>query len=201
MPTIIDIDKFKEQIPGYDPSLSGEFQSQAGAMADAEYDNAVKQKLHPKFILMCGGSASGKSEFVSINLHNEDAYIFDSTLSSNTSIKARLSKIRRKFECEVIFIQPENLLSAFIAFNGRKRKFHYQHFIRTHSGARENMLMILNKYENMNCRYILSSRGIEGVEFKEINVSRQEMKKMLELEQRNPETIEALIKPFIKYYE
>jgi len=62
---VIDIDKIKELFPGYSPDRASEFHCDSAKEADKIFN--IELKKEPKgrnIILMCGGSASGKTEFV-----------------------------------------------------------------------------------------------------------------------------------------
>ncbi|MBI2612103.1 hypothetical protein HYW54_05185 [Candidatus Gottesmanbacteria bacterium] len=61
---VISIDDFKRQIPGYDPKRAEEFHRQSAKMADKAFEKALKTSSYPKVLLVSGGSASGKTEFI-----------------------------------------------------------------------------------------------------------------------------------------
>lgn len=201
-PLIIEIDKYKESFPNYDPSKAEEFHSPSAKMADIAFEKALKGKQYSKVIFLCGGSAVGKSEFISSYLADEEAIIFDSTLSSHTGVKTKLS-YAKKCDVTVIFLQPKSMSACFIAFMSRSRRFHYKHFLKTHSGSREIFLFVLEKYSKVNCRYFLTEIDIGGkmlyIESKE---NREKTIEAIKKEQYSEEIIEAILRPFIEiFYE
>jgi len=120
------------------------------------------------------------------------------------SVSAKISKYRKKMNISVYFIQPVDLSICFIAFKGRQRQFHYSHFVRTHSGARNIFLCILKKYHEVNCFYNTSKpTGIDNVDsdenliYKEYTYSREEMTSIIENIQLSEEEIINIIKPLI----
>ena len=62
---VIDIDECKKQIPGYTPTKATRYHTESVKLADKLFKEAISKKHPKKVILMCGGSASGKSELVS----------------------------------------------------------------------------------------------------------------------------------------
>jgi polynucleotide 5'-kinase involved in rRNA processing len=80
---IINPDDCKEKIEGYDPARAEDFHRESAKMADKEYEKTLKNSDCKEVIFLCGGSASGKTEFVDSYLKNFDAIILDSTFASN----------------------------------------------------------------------------------------------------------------------
>lgn len=80
MATVIDIDSFKEKIEGYNPANASEFHEISSKMADQAYRLAIKSKKYKNVIFLCGGSATGKTEFIKsyLNEYDDETLIFDS---------------------------------------------------------------------------------------------------------------------------
>jgi|688.fasta_scaffold81513_2 hypothetical protein len=201
MATVIDIDSFKEKIEGYNPANASEFHEISSKMADQAYRLAVKSKKYKNVIFLCGGSATGKTEFIKsyLNEYDDETLIFDSTLSGLDGLKSKLSKVKNKYKVTVIFIQPDNLLISFLVFNNRERKFHHKHFVRTHSGSRAMFLYVLENYDMIDCRYFFSTFDDEPkMIFKETKANRAAIINLIRKEQIPELVIEALISPYIK---
>jgi hypothetical protein len=109
-------------------------------------------------ILLCGGTASGKTEFLSTQLENQDCIILDATLSTELGAKIKLKKILQAKKIPVIYaVIPDDLNRAFIAFLNRDRKFSDIHFYKTHEGSRKALLWIALNYPNVQINIIESS--------------------------------------------
>ena len=63
---VIAADEIKKDIEGYDPAHWDQFHQASAKMADKMYDEAVKRRSERKVILLAGGAASGKSEYLSL---------------------------------------------------------------------------------------------------------------------------------------
>lgn len=111
---------------------------------------------------MCGGSASGKSEYVSAYLEDKSVIILDGTLPSFKGAKIKIrNALKAGKKIEVHCVLPESLLIAFIAFLNRDRKFPVEHFYRTHSSARETVLEVAKTFPDVTIKLIVS-HGAEG---------------------------------------
>ena len=147
---IISIDESKYQIEGYVPSRAEEFHVRSARIADKRFKESLKNETSKKVVLMSGGSASGKTEFVSEYLKNFDGIVFDRTLSSIEGARVKIRNTRRKNKVPVIYaIWPDDIKRAFIAFLHRDRKFSDEHFYRTHSGSRSTLLWIASEYPDI----------------------------------------------------
>ena len=82
MAIIISADELKKTIPGYDPSRSHIVHTESAKMADGLYTKTIKESDLSEVILLSGGAASGKTEFMSEYLANEPYIIVDGTLPS-----------------------------------------------------------------------------------------------------------------------
>jgi hypothetical protein len=92
MAFIISADDIKQTIPGYEPSRSHEFHRESARLADKAYEQGLKTRSEPEVILLSGGAASGKTEYVSVYLHNKAAIILDGTLPSLEGARIKIRK-------------------------------------------------------------------------------------------------------------
>jgi hypothetical protein len=144
---IISADEIKETLPGYNPARSDEFHRQSTRLADEQYAKMVKSPDYKKVILLSGGSASGKTEYMSAYLNDRDAIIFDGTLPSIEGFKIKHKKaLKCNKVLEVHAVIPYSFERAYIAFLARERKFDEKHFYRTHSQSRVTLLSIAREY-------------------------------------------------------
>lgn len=159
---IISADEIKKTLPGYDPGHSDEFHSTSAKLADKAYAQALKELSDETVVLMCGGSASGKSEYVSVYLEDKPVIVLDGTLPSFEGAKIKIRKaLKAGKTVEVHCVLPESLLIAFVAFLNRDRKFPVEHFYRTHSNARKTILEVAKGFPNVAIKLIVS-HGAEG---------------------------------------
>lgn len=112
-------------------------------MADALYAKTVKESKLGNVILLSGGAASGKTEFMSEYLADRPHIIVDGTLPSfqGAHIKAQKA-LKYGKKVTVVAVWPTDLRVAFAAFLQRDRKFPDEHFYRTHSQSRKALLEI-----------------------------------------------------------
>ena len=61
---IISSDAIKESLPNYDPHHAELFHNESRVIADERFTEVLKENSFSNVILMCGGSASGKTEFL-----------------------------------------------------------------------------------------------------------------------------------------
>jgi len=162
MAYIISADEIKKTLQGYDPERSEEFHSASAKLADKAFAQAVKERSEETVILMCGGSASGKSEYVSVYLEDKPVIILDGTLPTFEGAKIKIGKALRAGKAvEVHCVMPESLLVAFVAFLNRERKFPVEHFYRTHSSSRRTILQVAKHFPNIEIK-LITSHGAEG---------------------------------------
>jgi hypothetical protein len=155
----ISADDIKKTIPGYNPEKSDIFHKTSSKLADKVFDSAIQKSEYSRVILMSGGGASGKTEYVDSFLLSESAVIiYDGTLPTiaGFNIKHRKCKKYNKI-VEVHAIIPTDLKRAFIAFLNRDRKYPDKHFYLTHSNARRTLLDIATVYPDITIRIIESS--------------------------------------------
>ena len=155
---IVSIDEEKESLLGYSPEKADDFHIESAKSANKKFDQELKKIKNKKVILMCGGSASGKTEFIEkfclvsneTKTENLDGLIFDSTLATELGAKVKIEKIIRSKNIPVIyFIFPKNIKRCFTAFQNRERKIPENRFFETHSGARRIALWIAKNYQKV----------------------------------------------------
>lgn len=168
-PIIISIDESKKQIVGYAPHKAEEFQKESAKLANKSFDIALKKSLHHEVILMCGGSASGKTEFLSEYLSGFQGIIFDSTLPTIQGAEIKIKKIiKAKKKPIICAIFPDDIKRAFVAFLGRDRKFSDEYFYKTHSGSRSTLMWVTENHPGVDIRIYESSYEKNNLIFKEI---------------------------------
>ena len=191
---VTSIDEFKKQIPGYNPDKAEEFHRQSAKMADKAFEKALKSSEFAKVIFVSGGSASGKTEFITSQLFDEDAIIFDSTLSSEKGAEIKLRKVQKvKKKIELVTVIPDDLNRAFIAFLNRDRKFDEQHFFKTHSGSRKTLLWIAHNYRDVRMKIVISHYAKKKLQYKEVDLNQNALNKFLETIQITEKEIKGLI--------
>lgn len=195
---IIEVDVYKTRVPGYDPKKSWSYHKQSAKLADVAFKQALENIQYKKVVLMCGGSASGKSEFVSSNLINKGVIVYDGTLSSveGAKVKIRNSKRKRK-KVEINAIIPDNITEVFRAFLTRDRVIPIDVFIETHSRCRSTLLWILKHQRDIDVKIYESSAKEDKLQMDElifktqnemikyvklVQISKQEIKKLIQLQ-------------------
>ncbi|MES2971456.1 MAG: hypothetical protein V4702_03990 [Patescibacteria group bacterium] len=163
MAYIISADELKKTLPGYSPDKSEAFHHESAKLADKLYAQAVRERTEPTVILMAGGTASGKSEYVSAYLQNEAAIVLDGTLPTTTGAKIKIKKARKaQKQINVHCVLPESFLVAYVAFLNRDRKFSTRHFFRTHSATRKTVLEVAEKFPDIAVTIIMSDVDFVG---------------------------------------
>ena len=157
MAYIIAADDIKETLPGYTPAQAEGFHETSAKLADKAYAQALKERPERAVILMSGGAASGKTEYVSEYLTNSSAIVLDGTLPT---LEGARIKIRNAYKAnrpiEVHSVLPSSLSFAFIAFLNRDRKFPVEHFYRTHSSSRKTLLEIAEQFPDVSIKIFMS---------------------------------------------
>jgi hypothetical protein len=94
---IISIDELKNALPGYSPQKADDFHSESAKIANKLFDQELRKIKNKEVVLMCGGSASGKSEFLEKFFIPEgfDGLIFDSTLSKIDGTAIKIKQIKK----------------------------------------------------------------------------------------------------------
>lgn len=195
MAFIISSDDIKESLPGYDPSKAEEFHEESTRLADKAFEDALKTRSEKAVIVMSGGSASGKSEYVSAYLEKTHCIVYDGTSSSFKRASTKIEKaLQFKKEVDVHAVWPADFATAFEAFFSRDRQFSVQHFYRTHSDSRATLLRIAHEYPRIPIKIIVSDydqkRQDQKMEFRILtDKNRADLIEFLQESQYNEEDI------------
>jgi len=155
---IVSADEIKKTLPGYTPSKVEQLHRKSTLIADKQFYAYINQPKPEKVMLLNGGTASGKTEFMMTQLVNRNAVILDSTMPSIDGARTKIKKSLRKGKTvEIFVIIPDDLQRAFIAFLNRDRKFSDEHFYRTHSCSRETALWVSERYPDIKITLVESS--------------------------------------------
>lgn len=158
MSIIISADEIKKTLPNYLPERAEEFHTESARRADKMFADTLKNSKLSQVILMNGGTASGKTEFLAAHLDKKDYIILDTTLSTIKGAKIKIGKILKAHKIPVVYsVVPDDLGRAFIAFLNRDRKFSDIHFYRTHSNSRKTLLSIADNYPNIEVKLVESA--------------------------------------------
>lgn len=158
MSIIISADEIKKRLPDYSPDKAEQFHRESTRQADSVFERELKQGTLKEVILLCGGAASGKTEFLETHLSSKECIIFDATLSTEETAKNKISKTRKsKKKLTIYAIIPDDLKRAFLAFLNRDRKFSDTYFYKTHSGSRSTLLFIAKNHPEVELNIIESS--------------------------------------------
>lgn len=198
MSTIISADEIKKQIPNYSPEKAEEFHRESARQADKIFSEELKITKYKPVILLNGGTASGKSEFLSTQLKDKKGIILDATLATPLGAENKLRQILKAKKNPIIYsVIPDDLNRAFIAFLNRDRKFSDTHFYKTHSGSRKTLLWIAENYPQVQINIIESSYTLSQVlQFTQIEFdSRQQLIEYLtSLQMTEDDIIASVIK-------
>jgi len=171
---IISADKIKKTLPGYIPAHSGEFHRKSTRLADEQYAKVVKSPEYQEVILLSGGSASGKTEYMSAHLEDRNAIIFDGTLPTIEGFKIKHKKaLLSKKILAVHAVIPYSFERAYIAFLARERKYDEKYFYETHSQSRITLLSIAIEYPDTPITIVESrTKGSNSIIFIRIEFSK-----------------------------
>lgn len=100
---LISADEIKKRIKGYDPEKSEKHHSESARIADDDFKNALQTVQGCDVILMNGGSASGKTEFISEYLDSYLGIVFDGTLSTAEGARTKIKNMKK------VLLQRKNL--------------------------------------------------------------------------------------------
>lgn len=171
MALIISADEIKKKLPNYSPEKAELFHHESARLADQHFEAALKNNPFKKVILLCGGTASGKTEFLATQLNRRRCIILDATLSTEEGAKIKLKKIIKAKKMPIIYaVIPDDLKRAFIAFLNRDRKFSDEHFYKTHSGCRKTLLWIALNYPMVKVNIIESSYTKNQLQFAKVEI-------------------------------
>lgn len=169
MALIISADEIKKKLPNYSPEKAELFHHESARLADQNFEIALKNSPFKEVILLCGGTASGKTEFLATQLNRKLCIILDATLSTEEGAKIKLKKIIKARKIPIIYaVIPDDLKRAFIAFLNRDRKFSDAHFYKTHSGCRKTLLWITLHYPMVKVNIIESSYTKDRLQFAKV---------------------------------
>ena len=179
MAYVISPNEIKKTLTGYTPEAAEDFQTESAKQADHLYGQALKTRAESTVILMSGGSASGKSEYVSAYLVDEPAIVFDGTLPTLHGAEVKIARAKKAHKTVAIHaILPENFLVAFVAFLNRDRKFPVEHFYRTHSSARHTLLELARTMPDIAIKIFMSKVDFVGkgstMSFRELTFSKHQ---------------------------
>lgn len=156
--TVISADELKKQIPNYSPEKAEEFHRESAKHADKLFSEELKKSKYKSVILLNGGTASGKSEFLSGRLRNKRCIILDATMATELGAQNKLRQVFKARKKPIIYaVIPDDLKRAFDAFLHRDRKFSDNHFYKTHSGSRKTLLWIAENYPQVQINIVESS--------------------------------------------
>lgn len=168
MAILISADELKKTIPGYDPKKSHLVYTQSAKLADAKYEEAIKTDVCEQVVLLSGGAASGKTEFMSEYLLDKPYIIVDGTLPTFEGAKIKIRKAQKHGKhVKIVAVWPADLRVAFAAFLQRDRKFPDEHFYRTHAQSRKTLLKIAKSYLNVDIELYENHYDKEGLIFYE----------------------------------
>ena len=177
MAIIISSDAIKESLPNYDPGHAELFHNESRSIADEKFTEVLKENSFSNVILMCGGSASGKTEFLVTQLSQKQCLIYDGTSSTQKRVEEKIDQILKAGKKPVIYaVVPDDLERAFIAFLSRDRKFGDEHFYRTHSGSRKILLWLAVKLPKIELNIVESSYIKNKLQFDKIEFDNQKQK-------------------------
>lgn len=166
MAILISADDLKETIPGYDPKKSHMVHVESARLADAQYDETIRTSEFNQVVLLSGGSASGKTEFMSEYLLDKPLIIVDGTLPTLEGAKIKIRKaLKRGKRVKIIAVWPADLKVAFAAFLQRDRKYPDEHFYRTHSQSRKTLLELAQTDLNIEIEVYENHFDEEGLVF------------------------------------
>src|SRR4051812_41143969 len=103
MAIIISSDEIKKSLPEYSPDKAELFHHESAKMADKDFARAIKETSFREVILLSGGAASGKTEFLATHLTRKKCVIFDTTLNTEEGAKIKIHKINEKKKIPIIY--------------------------------------------------------------------------------------------------
>ena len=176
MAIIISADEIKKAFPDYSPAKAEEFHRESAKKADKLFAKALKDDSYKEVILLSGGTASGKTEFLVTQLNNRDCIIMDATLSTDLGAGNKIRQIIKARKVPIIYtVIPDDLRRAFLAFLNRDRKFSDAHFYRTHSGSRKTLFWIAKNYPDIEINIVESSYTLDGkLQFSQIKIDEKQ---------------------------
>src|SRR3989344_931836 len=195
MATLISADDIKTELPGYDPEHAGEFHEASAKLADKRFEEFLKTTPYKPVILMSGGPASGKTEFVSEYLMDKDFLIFDGILPTEHGASIKIDRIKKAGKIPMIYaVWPQDLRQAYVAFLHRDRKYSDEHFYTKHASARKTLLSIAQNYPDVKIKIYKNAYLEYDLSFTEIQFdTRNDLIAFLEDNQYSKEEIIKLV--------
>ena len=166
---IISADEIKKNIEGYHPAEAERFHAESAKIADKDLAEALKNPTYSRVVLLCGGSASGKTEYLSEYLIDTGDIIVDGILPTIEGVRVKIRNITRSGKkVSVHIVIPDDLSRAFLAFLHRDRKFSDEHFYKKHSSSRDTALYVAITYPYVDIRIFKSSYEQNTIYFTEL---------------------------------
>ncbi len=194
MAIIVSADEIKKTLSGYSPNKAESFHRKSAQMADKEFKRVLKTRPETKVVIMAGGSASGKTEYVSTYLEQQEIIVFDGTLPTFKGARIKIRGAQKADKrVEVHLVLPASPQKAFFAFLNRERRFSASNFYRTHAGARRSVLEIAKGYSEIPISIFISD--IDSINSKTMNFKELEFngrQKLIEYLQNNQYTEENI---------
>lgn len=197
-PLIISVDECKKFFPKYNPKVAGKYHRESAKLADKIFEISVKI-IPAKVVLLAGGSASGKTEYLSQLTEElkEGGIFYDGTLPNWEGAKIKI-KHALKFnrDVEIHFILPDEIKRAYVGFLDRERQFDVSHFYRTHISSRKTILDICQSDFDIPIRIIENrfTKGGENMIFEDLVFPNQQSQiDFLESIQYNESELKTII--------
>lgn len=196
MPSIlISADDIKKELPGYTPDKASDFHVQSARIADRRFKKCLQSDQFDSVILMSGGPASGKTEFVTEYLLDRNHLILDGVLPTLEGAYIKIgSIIKAKKRVSIYAIWPGDMRQAYVAFLHRDRKFADKYFFEKHASARATLLWIANTYLDVEIRIFQSVYSVSKLLLFELAISgRNDLIEFLSSHQYNKGDIVKLV--------
>lgn len=177
IPMIIEVDEYKNKVPGYTPEKSESFHHESGKLADKDFVDSLKSRKYKRIVFMAGGTASGKTEFAHSYLTKKDQLVYDGTLKDINGFKIKLQKIERydknNSRIKVVLIIPKDWVKAFEAFLKRERRMRPITFFDTHIRSKLAVSRILSETKTRVEVYVSDVKdGTDKLSYIRLNMSK-----------------------------
>ncbi len=157
---LIEVDEYKKIASNYDPEKSELFHRESARLADKDFIEQLKTGKYSEVVFMARGAASGKTEFSTSFLVNDDQLIYDGTLKNFDGFQIKLKNIKKHAkngpDTKVILIIPDDWKQAFEIFLSRERKMKIETFFDTHIRSKIAVARVLLE-TNINVEIFTSS--------------------------------------------
>ena len=201
MAVVISADEIKKTFSDYSPEKVEELHHRSAKLADKEFEAHIKNDPLHEVVLMNGGTASGKTEFLVTQLEGKSYLILDGTLPSPEGAKIKIKSILKANKRPIIYsVIPDDLGRAFTAFLHRERKFSDSHFYRTHSGSRKTLLWVAENFPKVEVN-LIESFYTESQEMKfrklEFSDKEEQMEYLVKMQMSEADIIEEVNKKLL----